>query len=307
MFELPQQIVDCIEELTQSRSLKSAYADLSARYRMGTDKSLQGINEHLAYLACRMPATYAANCEVFRRLKEILPHFQPQTVLDVGSGPGTSLLALSEFFAIKSANCVEPDRDFVELAKKFLVAYPFACSWQVEPDATFDLVISSYMFSELERDQVDQMCGDLLQQTAGLIVLIDTGTPKGYATLMQARTFIIEHGYQILAPCPHNKPCPIQAPDWCHFSVRLPRNERHRQVKGADRGFEDEKFCYLIASKAPLLQTTVSRIVGAPMKRSGHVHLKLCTTDGQIAQSIISKKMKERYQCAKKAEWGDSL
>ena len=124
---------------------------------------------------------------------------------------------------------------------------------------------------------------------------------------MQARDVLIEQQYTILAPCPHNKPCPLTAPDWCHFSVRLARSRLHRQLKDAELGYEDEKFCYLIASKSLVRDTDYDRILANPLKRSGHVHLKLCTHDGLLSQTIVSKKAKERYNRAKKADWGDRI
>ena len=46
---------------------------------------------------------------------------------------------------------------------------------------------------------------------------------------------------------PARPACPWCAgPDWCH-AARLPRSDRHRQVKGGTLGWEDEKFSYVVA------------------------------------------------------------
>jgi ribosomal protein RSM22 (predicted rRNA methylase) len=309
-MNLPEHITALIDELTDKERLSYSYASLSERYRHKADKRLEGQKEHLAYLACRLPATFASCSEVFWRLRQVMPAFAPSTLLDVGAGPGTVLLALAEQFAsLKSAKLIERDAAFTELAKKLLSSYPLDLSWQdaIEGDDSFDLVCSSYMLSELSEGESESMVKTFIQKSKSLIVLVDTGTPLGYKSIIQARTILIDHGFTIVAPCPHNKPCPIVAPDWCHFSVRLPRSHLHRMVKGADRGFEDEKFCYLIAAKERVADQTQSRIVGAPIKRSGHVHVKLCTPEGTIAEPVISRKMAERYALAKKAEWGDLL
>lgn len=198
-----------IDELTSNMSLKSHYASLSHRYRFGQDKTLQSNEENLAYIACRMPATYAACCEVFKRLKEVVPHFEPKSMLDVGSGPATAVLALAEHVKTPDiVTMVEPDQAFVALAKKFITLVDSSCAWQERLPQTgaFDLVTSSYMLSELEPSTRDEMIKDLMRLCSSCIVLIDTGTPHGYETLMQARDVLIEQQYTILAPCPHNKP-----------------------------------------------------------------------------------------------------
>ncbi|MBS0634212.1 MAG: methyltransferase domain-containing protein [Verrucomicrobia bacterium] len=290
-----------IEELTQNVSLKSHYAALSHRYRYESDKAVSSHEEHLAYIAARMPATFAVSCEVFRRLKEVAPSFSPKSMLDVGAGPGTCILGfLEEIGSLEKKFLVERDEQFIPLAKEFLGDF----DWQQElpKEGAFDLVSSSYMLSEL--DNPEEMVQKMAALTTSTIVLIDTGTPFGYATLMKARDILIAQNFTVLAPCPHNHRCPAE---WCHFSVRLPRSRIHRQMKGAELGYEDEKFCYLIASKTLGRECSYERIIAPPKKRSGHAYFTLCMPDGTLSETIISKKAKERYQKAKKAEWGDAL
>ncbi len=299
-----------IDELTQDVSLKSHYAALSHRYRNEQDKTLQNTQENLAYIACRMPATFAVCSEVFKRLKEIAPNFAPKSILDVGSGPATCVLALFEYYDIPEIiTLVERDQAFVGYAKQFLHDVINKCTWQTKlPEAQkFDLVTSSYMLSELDIGMQDQMLATMIECTSDCIMLVDTGTPHGYSRLIRARDYLIEQKFTILAPCPHNNACPIIAPDWCHFSVRLSRSRLHRQLKDAELGYEDEKFCYLIASKTMVREHEYERILAPPLKRTGHMHLKLCMPDGSLCNTIASKKMKERYQKAKKSDWGDAL
>ena len=48
-------------------------------------------NEADAYLACRLSATFAATITVLSELKRRLDNFNPQSIIDFGCGPGTSL------------------------------------------------------------------------------------------------------------------------------------------------------------------------------------------------------------------------
>jgi ribosomal protein RSM22 (predicted rRNA methylase) len=306
MNALPEHIQLFIQEQCEKKGLKSSYAALSQRYRQEEDKRLASSQEYGAYLAARLPATYAVNVEVLRRLQEKLPDFRPTSVLDGGSGPGTVVAALcSTYDSLKEAALVELDDAFINISKKLLSSYPISFSWQksIPAGRSYDLVYSSYMLSELASSELLPMVQMMSDQAKELIVLVDTGTPHGFAKLMQARSFLVNQGLHLVAPCPHRLGCPS---DWCHFSVRLPRTALHRQIKDGERGFEDEKFCYLIASKGAHEETRHSRLIQAPLKRSGHVHLTLCTPNGTCEKQIVSKKS-ESYKQAKKAEWGDTF
>ena len=79
--------------------LAAAAAALSQRYRSEQrDGNLRVRNERdaLAYLAVRLPATYAAVRASFAAVVETRPDFAPKTVLDVGAGPGTALWAAAD-------------------------------------------------------------------------------------------------------------------------------------------------------------------------------------------------------------------
>jgi ribosomal protein RSM22 (predicted rRNA methylase) len=92
--------------------------------------------------------------------------------------------------------------------------------------------------------------------------------------------------------------------DWCHFSQRIERTSLHRQLKGGELGYEDEKFSYIVADKS-CASPTAARIVRHPRKHSGHVQLMLCTTAGHIENRTVTRSSKAAYKQARKAEWGD--
>lgn len=50
-----------------------------------------GEREAVAYVAGALPATYAATFNVLKELKERICNFEPKTMLDFGTGPGTGL------------------------------------------------------------------------------------------------------------------------------------------------------------------------------------------------------------------------
>jgi ribosomal protein RSM22 (predicted rRNA methylase) len=95
------------------------------------------------------------------------------------------------------------------------------------------------------------------------------------------------------------------AGDWCHFSQRIERTSQHRQLKGGELGYEDEKFSYVVGAKNTSISAG-SRIVRHPGKHSGHVQLALCTPHCRIENRTITRSNKEAYKRARKAEWGDT-
>ena len=97
----------------------------------------------------------------------------------------------------------------------------------------------------------------------------------------------------------------MEGGDWCHFGVRVQRSRLQRRVKSGDRGFEDEKFSYVVASKqGPAARS--ARILRRPERHGGHVRLRLCTETG-IDEIVVAKREADRYRRARKAEWGDAF
>ena len=87
--------------------------------------------------------------------------------------------------------------------------------------------------------------------------------------------------------------------------MRLPRSRTHRLAKGAERGFEDEKFSYAVLCRAPH-PPAEARVIRRPDLRPGHVVLDLCTPTG-LERRTVSKKEGDEYRRARKLRWGDAL
>lgn len=320
MNSLPTEIQEAIESMVEQipqKSLIQALHSLSYAYREATQKQTleQGLTDlqRLAYLACRLPATYAALYAVFTHIQNILPHFRPQSMVDLGAGPGTASIVVRAFFeSLNQILCIEGDPAFIELGKKLLNT---SVQWQKQDlkdiyfHESFDLSVISYALGELSDTTLMTVLNHAFTKTAGLLVLVEPGTPRGYATLMRARDFLMEKGAICVAPCPHQKPCPMnnQTGKWCHFTTRLARSRLHRRLKEADLGFEDEPFSYLILMPQNIASLPqYDRIVEAPQQRSGHIRFTICSHEGKIEESVISRR-DACFKLAKKAEWGDVL
>jgi ribosomal protein RSM22 (predicted rRNA methylase) len=238
------------------------------------------------------------------------------SVLDLGAGPGTSLFAAAEIFSeLTSATLVESDAEWIRLGKQLAELSPHTAvrtaQWlqcDLRNPAEFeicDAVFISYALGELATAALEQVLRRAWRSAKSFLVLIEPGTRRGFAAINSARSFLIEEGAAILAPCPHRELCPMAAAgDWCHFSQRLERTAEHRRIKGGSLGYEDEKFSYLIATRHELTPAQ-ARIVRHPQKRSGHVQLELCTENGVLEKRTVTKSNQDPYKRARHAEWGD--
>ena len=320
LVRLPEVVENYVCDLTRSVSgseLKRASERLSSAYRRENTARFTTRADRIAYLAVRMPATYAAVCSVFAETAMRLPDWTPASILDVGAGPGTSLwAAVDTFSSLAHLTAFEQDSEMVqlgtEMARLSLHDGLRQSNWRVgdirqsRDLPEFDLIVASYVVGELAVGVRTQLISMLWRSCRGALVLLEPGTRKGFATLLAIRDQLLDAGAMLAAPCPHHKTCPMHATgDWCHFAARVERTAVHRRLKEGDLGHEDEKFSYLVASRIPPSEAE-ARIVRHPMRYSGHVKLELCTKAGTLEGKTVTRSHKENYRQAKKVDWGSS-
>lgn len=280
------------ELATAARALSDAYRD---RERPSQRRLSQV--DALAYAATRMPATYAVLRKVFAEIA------QPVTsVFDIGSGTGAGAWAAREAFGVDvRVTCEERDGAMLDLGRKLA---PFA-QWTTQAAEQADIVLLSYVLGELTSpSDIDPLVARAWQSARKYLVIVEPGTPRGFARIAALRT----HEGGIVAPCPHKLACPMQAAgDWCHFAARVERTALHRQLKGGELSHEDEKFSYVVLSRAEAAGSGLPRIVRHPRIEAGHIQLQLCLPDGTAGPYDARKRINPvAFKRARKAEWGDT-
>ena len=317
-MQLPAYLREAVErELEAAPSLNRAANQLTERYKAGKfEATLASAEMRFAYLAVRLPATFAANLHVFTELRNLAPEFAPRTLLDLGSGPGTTGYAVAEVFpSFEAVSFVEKDAALIEVGRRIASSSDRQAlkraTWtraDVSSRLDFtpsDLVTISYTIGELGADAAQILLDRAWSLTAEVLVIVEPGTPKAFARMASLRRRLIAAGAHLVAPCPHHGDCPMATVgDWCHFSQRIERTSAHRRLKQGSLGYEDEKFSYLVAAKHPIGQAN-ARIVRHPAKNPGHVQLTLCTAEG-IQKQTIGKSQRDRYKAARQSQWGDS-
>ncbi|KAK4423085.1 Methyltransferase-like protein 17, mitochondrial [Sesamum alatum] len=266
-------------ERSQRWKVKTAYGDVGLTYQE---------DQTVAYVAARMPAVYSALYRVLSEVKRRVPDFTPAKVLDFGAGTGSALWAMMEVWpgSLERINLVEPSQSMQRAGQSLVKDFrklPLIQSYDSIQSLTKDinksgrrqdLVIASYVLGEIPslKDRIT-LVRQLWDLTGDILVLVEPGTPQGSNIISQMRSHILwmekrrshklqnaankaskdlmtlKTGAFIVAPCPHDGPCPLQNTDkYCHFVQRLERTSSQRlykRSKGPLRGFEDEKFCYV--------------------------------------------------------------
>ncbi|WLQ33502.1 small ribosomal subunit Rsm22 family protein [Streptomyces castrisilvae] len=291
---------------------------LIAHYRgtIPTDTPvLRDRSDVAAYAAYRMPATFEAVRAALGALRAAAPDWAPATHTDVGGGTGAASWAVAGAWEGHRTTVLDWAEPALALGRELAAASGLpalrTAEWRrarIGEDldlAPADLVTVSYVLNELTGPARTALI-DAAAAAARAVVVVEAGTPDGYARIIDARDRLTAAGLTVAAPCPHSGACPIEpGTDWCHFSARVSRSSLHRKVKGGTLPYEDEKFSYVVATRfAP--RPVTARVTRRPQIRKGQVLLELCTRDDGLERATVTKRHGELYRAARDTDWGDA-
>ncbi|XP_006883346.1 PREDICTED: methyltransferase-like protein 17, mitochondrial [Elephantulus edwardii] len=285
----------------------------------------------LLYMAARLDGGFAAVSRAFHEIRARIPEFQPQTLLDFGSGTGSVTWAAHNTWgqSLREYVCVDSSAAMLNLAEKLLkggsesgeLYVPgvfFRQFLPVSPKVQFDLVVSAFSLSELpskaDRSEVIQT---LWRKTSNFLILIENGTKAGHRLLMDARDLVLKGKEKspldprpgfVFAPCPHELPCPQLSGSKllaCSFSQAY-----HPIPFSWNKKPKEEKFSMVILARGfPEEAHRWPRITQPVLKRPRHVHCHLCCPDGHMQHAVVtaSRHGRDLYRCARVSSWGDLL
>ncbi|HEX9038868.1 MAG TPA: small ribosomal subunit Rsm22 family protein [Ktedonobacterales bacterium] len=325
-MELPQSLrvaITAVGERQPFASLERATAALSQAYRAEGSagaRALDSAASAAAYAVTRLPATFAALTAALLEARDRVPGWAPGSLLDAGAGPGVAVWAVSGVWSsLRQATLIERDQRMIDLGRELLDQTPpddvaltwrqvdMTGSWGKPTLAIADLVTCAFALNEIpatSRTDVVERLWAATEPERGALALVAPGTPAGFAVIRAARDQLVAAGAHILAPCPHDRACPMPDGDWCHMAQRLARSRLHRRLKGGSSPFEDEKFSYVIASRqsgSPI----GARVIRRPVTLSGHIQLELCGPEG-LERRDISHARRTAFRLARDARWGSA-
>jgi ribosomal protein RSM22 (predicted rRNA methylase) len=305
---LPRAIAEFLADVPPG-DLAQAAREVSERYRRGVS-GLHSDDEILAYVATRLPATAGAARMAMERVKELIGDFRPVTQLDLGAGPGAAAWAAAEVWPSVTAVVLrERDERMIRVGEQLAGGSSQGWTWE-RSDArdafgSADLVTATYVLGELDAADARQVALRALEAATGCLVILEPGTPAGFGRIRELREHLVGEGASLVAPCPNEDTCPIAGDDWCHFAARVGRSALHRQLKGGELSYEDEKFSYVAFARSPYVGGAAGRVLRRPSHRRRFVEVSVCH-DGRIERVGLGRSH-PAYSVASKLDWGDAV
>ena len=323
MLQLPPDLQRAIEarlaSMPQSRWLAAAQT-LSERYRArrngGEAPLAHGEMDVLGYLALLLPATYAQIGGALAMVAARTGDWSPATMLDLGSGPGTALWAAAATFAGPlSCEAWEREPAFIAVGRELARSNPAlaATRWRsfdlgdqdTSETAPRDLVTIAHVLNELPPAAREAVVQRAWRATAGVLLIVEPGTPEGFALVRAARDLLLAHGAQTIAPCPHNLPCPL-AGDWCHFPQRIARPPFQRIARAAPSPWEESKFAFAALARFPQPLPFAGRVIREPFANKAYAEAIICRSDA-VAPLRAPKRDLATYRAIAARTWGEAL
>lgn len=306
-----------VEQENNIKGLKQVSQEVSKKYMAsfsGGTPLVKTKEQTLAYSIIRMRATFAACNEA---LSQISDGEDIRCVLDVGSGTGAGILACYNRFGFSSIDAVELEAEMINLSKTIIgkidkdllnkVNYISKDATKLDFNKKYDVVFTSYFLNELKKEDRICLVKKLYDAATRYLVIVEPGTPNNHKEMMEIKNIICSLGGRIVAPCKRND-CPLlDTDDWCHFKTRVQRSSLGRELKGGTKGYEDEKYTFLVVLKDGKVKTNyTNRIIRDIVYGKGKVMVRVCTPNG-IETKTISKSQKEMYKAIKNMKIGDEF
>ncbi|CAM9989787.1 unnamed protein product, partial [Ectocarpus fasciculatus] len=291
-----------------------------------------GPEETIAYSNYFFPGRYSVLKRLLDDVKTMLPDFAPNRIIDFGCGPATGAAVAVDVFgreAVHKYAGVDMSQSMQDAAQIMTKKLGVDCHfWTKTSDLIkralnddyerFDLAICSYTLTELANDPSRRAAVQILFELldcGGVVVFVEKGNPEGSFAVRTARQLLLnlndpKTDVRTLAPCTHDKPCPLAGHYYCSFSQKVFASMIHKD--------QAEKFSYAIMQKrkrtvAPRGEGAASRgcirrDIRMTMMTTRHIIMDLCMPTGDIVRSTFSRAniqpVPQLYKTLRKTSWG---
>jgi hypothetical protein len=289
----------------RAHRLGAAVGRLSDAFVRGAPPRDPSDEERIAYAAYYGPVGALKVAAVVAELRE--RGWQPPAgtlrLADLGSGPGTATLGVVLAGVGDSVDATLADRD--ERWDPSLLLGRFAATGTLrlarahgDPFAArgpFDLVIAANLLVELDLEVSETarlVHAHALRELRpeGVWIAIEPASRAASRRLHELRDELVARGLVVLAPCFHQKPCPMLADPsgWCHESREWRQPAYHRALdRVAHLDKRSLQFSFLALGTQPLRPASpalAARVVSTVRHEKGRTRFRTCDGGGRLRE-----------------------
>lgn len=223
----------------------------------------------------------------------------PDCLLDFGCGTGIAAATWAEAFAPKRIEFWDRSPLARQFAHRQVRSQQSVNLVQAPTDFKDRFVLLSHLSNELSSQSLDTLVSQL--RTSAGFCWVEPGTPSASHTLTGVRKRLLDQ-FAVLAPCPHQGPCGLEASDhWCHAFASPPSEvftSRFWKRFGTELGIDLRSLPTSFLAMSP--QATIShpsaRILGRPRVFKGYALVDLCTAKSVEQHRLLKKKNPELFE-----------
>ncbi|MCB0384170.1 MAG: hypothetical protein KDD43_02160 [Bdellovibrionales bacterium] len=293
-FSFPAPLVDLISANLQRagfsyerpETLAQAILALSDLYNSkgGSDQVWTRASHRAAYWGYFLPLNFLRLQAVVEEGQRLGFFTDLDHLVDFGSGPGTghlvwelteNLSPLQKLISIEASSLARDQHQTWTNSLKTRHPFRLIEGRDLPPPPTDrSLALLSYSLNEL---------GVLPSQLYSYshILIVEPSTREAGRKLMTLRQELIDKGFSIWAPCPHQQQCPLLSQskqDWCHDRILI---ERPTWMVTLEQSLPLDNrsltFSYLMACRqSPGGEGGLARVIGDTRKEKGKTRQAVC-------------------------------
>ena len=247
-------------------------------------------------------------------------------ILDLGSGPGTTILGILDFFSNQKKmpslefTAIDSVAENLSIAKNLFKLFTENINIDASlktfkiniekagtiPQVTYDIIILSNILNELFYDDNKRIPKrvsflntiiDKFLTPDGSCIIIEPALRETTRGMLDVRDNLIKNGFKIYSPCLIDEPCPalLNPKDWCHEDIPwIPPVIIKELDKLTGLRKDSLKFSYLVLRKDKLSLTDVLeknsyRIVSEPLISKGKLEFYICGHGGRQLVTRLDK------------------
>lgn len=258
-----------------------------------------------AYCAYYLTTNYPKLFETLKLLGQNFDLNSFSRVVDIGTGPGTFLLGLSELLAPEvELGGVDISPTMLRQARKILdglrpdrevaLSQYLGELFSIKPQKGKSLLLFTHSLNEMTPQQGIDYAKALNPDS---ILLIEPGTKESFGKALKLREWAISQDYHVTYPCFSNASCPLNLEqDWCHQFIQVTHSDDvERMTQKLHRNRRLLPMVVQLYQKQCVERSDNARLIRVKTPTKHSLEWQLCHRDGEMNAVFDAEISKRGY------------